>query len=180
MVKKKVYDQRTGEYIPTFEELGYTEQEVAREMNEEQTALFEKEYERRMALFQRKYETRRKMVRDLKERVKKEQALKHWYATLNEEHIMRLIEESLNNSDEILDYFLDNAKLESMQFYYSSLKKRVKVMRPNILPADLKKIKDFPKYDVGRDKLYGSRYSFMKIWSHVFRVINRKERSKVY
>lgn len=180
MAKKKVYDSKTGQYIPTFEELGYTLAEVSKDRTEAENRMFEEDYDRRMTLFQRKYEARRKELGSLKERVRNEQAEKHWYATLPEEHIKRLIEDSIINSEEILNYFIESSPLESMQHYYTSLKLRVKIMKPNILMADSKKVMTFPKYDIGRDKLFGSRYSFMKLWSHVFKVINRKPRSKQY
>lgn len=178
---KKVYDAKTGVYIPTLEELGYTEQEVFKERSEQDEQLFNQEYDRRTEKFQREYERKRKELKNRKTKIKLDSMEMHWYSRLTHSEVKELLEDCSVFADEILDDFISKAGLESMAFYYNSLKMRIKSTTPEILGADPKKLATFPKLDVGKNKLFGSKYSFLKLWAHVYSVSHkRKPRGKVY
>ncbi len=174
MGKKEFIDKSTGLYVPSLEEMGLTEAEAVK-MSVEQ---FDKEVEK----WQLK-DREKKAAKALQKQKELELKLSnHWFYKETQSVKAMAIERSRLLADEIIDEMLNHTKLESMRYYYESLRVRVKFANMIFLPASSDKLKRFPRLDSVNKKLFGSRHSYIKLWSHVFPADGRigAQRGRVY
>ena len=165
---------KIGEYgmtyqVDPFKDLGYSvkEWESIDWLND---ADANEKYVKRLDAFNlkcKKIEEEKKI--ELK-KVKMCQYVNHWYSILSKEEIEELIEKSRNLSDQVFEKIISKESLPQMINYYNNLKYRVDHSHFKIVPAELKKMSNFPSYDHGTKSLTGSRHSFMKLWSHVYSI----------
>ena len=160
MGKKDFVDEKTGIYIPTYEEMGITEAEVMKRSNEWYQAQVDK--------WQAQY-LKKEAKRAVTKKVNQIEKIRtHWFNILPNSKVETLATESSLIVDEVIDNMINRSTLPSMKDYYQKLRLRVKNGRPRYAPAKDSKLLSFPYYNPSEEKLFGSDYSFCKFWSHVY------------
>ncbi len=92
----------------------------------------------------------------------------HWYNSLPKEKVLMLIDNSRRFCDEYIDRSQLRESLERKLVYNEKLRERVKSGILEYRDSCGKNISRFPRYDAVNDKLVGSSFSFVTLWSHVF------------
>lgn len=159
-------DEKSMNYVPTYQEMGYTTLQFDSINWENQSEC--RDYENRMLKFQLKHREKLKKIAIKSKTKKMSKYISHWYNVLKKEEIEALIRDSLHLSDNALDKIQQGQSLQSMVSYYENLRYKIKKGSFEIYPADESKIRFFPRYIHATNKLTGSVYSFTKLWSHVF------------
>lgn len=164
MTKDPRLDKKSVLYIPDYVgDLGYT-QEEADQLSEKDLP----EIERRTEAFRRKHLEQLELKSiDKKENVRME-LMSHWYRRLTEKEIIDLVERT-RHLYPILNELSEKSTIKSMAVHQIKLLNSIKNgAKPSIRPAKDSQLKRFPRYDYNTKKLYGSKYSFLALWSHVF------------
>lgn len=155
-------------YIPTYEELGYTEAEMIKERDDQQMAFFEKEYDRRTLQFQERHREKVRNKEAIRKAKKDDKLLSHWFSTTDPVKLGQLIDESRKLADQVIDHLQSSEIKSYMRIYNEDLRLRVKHGIYSIKKANFDKLRRFPNYNPVNDSLYGSPYSFYRLWTHSF------------
>ena len=154
------YDKDSEYYEPTMEELGILPKDEVNLKEEVQDRLV-KEW---------RVKHKQKMLKKLERKniLKQIDIKNHWYNTINDFDF----DCAINNSRKYgKDYILDinlSESLDAKRKYNQALIYKVESLPFKRRIVDSKKILKFPKYDVSKNELYGSKYSFYVLWCHVF------------
>lgn len=169
-------NKKSMDYIPTYQEIGYSDQEMEN-LNFDLEHV-RNEWERRINVFQRKHREKLMERESLKKNRKIKEMASHWYVRLNESEITALIEKSRSLADDVIDSLNSGSKPKSIYNYYESLRNKVKTSKAIIVACEEKKLERFPKLNESTKQLYGSAYSFSKLWAHVFSTKNSKRKGQ--
>lgn len=172
MTKIEQHDKKSMSYFPTPQEMGYSMEEYEA-INFDNPKEMQK-YDSRLESFQSKHREKLRQLAISTQEKKLNKYISHWYGVLKEDEISYLVENSRKLADEVIDKITASQTLPRMIRYYEDLRIRVKTRSFQVLPADEKKKKRFPSYDHSNKKLYGSVYSYARLWGHVFAVKNRR------
>lgn len=158
-------DRKSIHYVPNHvSDLGYSEEE-AMQLSEKDND----EIERRTINYKESLIRKNKVKEIVKaERLEREMA-SHWYCTLSEQEIKKLINTTLHLAGTALNDIVENEKLAAKANYVIQLRNLIMSgMSFKVHPANVNKLKRFPKMEAGTGKIFGSKYSFLALWSHVY------------
>lgn len=161
-------DKNSMSYIPTYEELGYSEAEMIKDRDEQQMMFFEKEYDRRTLQFQERHRDKVRQKQAQRTAKKQDRLLNHWFLTLDQSVIKRLVDGTRQSSDDVIDHIQSTEKIQGLRVYNEDLRIRVKHGIFIYKPASFDKLRRFPNYDPINEWLYGSPSAMYRLWTHCF------------
>ena len=152
-------------YIPDYvKELGFTQEEA-----DNLSEIDQPEIDRRTEIFRRAHIAKLELRKQELEARKLMELSTHWYCTLSKEEIKDLVTNSLYLVKPVLTEAIEKESIKGKAMYMFSLLKKIESgFSFNIRPAEKSKLKRFPKYDPGIKKIYGSKHTFIALWSHVY------------
>ena len=152
-------------YVPSPSDLGYSDSEM---MEKSGDPIFDREYGLREKEFVSRNISRIKDEQKRKRQIKIQNYSPSWYDELPENEVINLIQRSRSIADEVINHMNKGQSLESMISYNEGLRARVKLYPIEVRLAPEEKKSKFPKYDEHTGQLFGSKYSFYRLWCHIF------------
>lgn len=169
----QINDKDNKDYVPTYQELGLDEETFdSLTRDQKGSDYYAKLTDEWMAQNAIRIDTERDKLK-LKSAQKERSLELHWYNTLDSESLLDAIEKTRDKADLFIDEIIKSQTKNSFINYYDKLRHSVKFGEIRLNNADSKKLKKFPKYDRGRKEIFGSRYSIVTLWSHVFSLRNK-------
>ena len=180
-MKEKFLDEN-GKYIPTWEEMGITNEDYEKKVQSVGIEQANNWYDSKISHWQEKHYNDKKK-KALSAEWKKEVGEKsHWYNTLDKDLIRSIAERSVEHYEGISADYISTLKEDAViRKYYESLSARIFKENIKLDKVPYSKLKRFPYYDHSTGKVYGSDYRFMVMYSALFPSIKvSKIRSKSF
>lgn len=169
---KRVYD-KDGRIAPSLKDLGLTNEEFEAKLNESPEKV-DSWYKAKVDLWHIQYAARN--ARFMAYKIEKEKLAEsvHWYNSMSEKDVYRLIYRCIENKESIFEKFLIGLNFKSPLYkYYLDLIERItedNYLKTKVLYSKLKK---FPGYNPRNNCLEGSPDSFVTMFIKVFPPIKR-------
>ena len=179
-MKDNQLDRNSMDYIPTWDEMklpSRLRQKLEQDIEDEaEMERVNKELDAHIEAWQRKHREKIRKNEIAKKEKLTRKNLAHWYSTLPRIEVEQMINDSRKLADQVLDHIRESATASWQLNYVEKLRLRVKRQPLTVELASPDKLRRFPMYDESTKKLYGSPYSFYRMWAHCF----KSERKRVH
>jgi hypothetical protein len=175
----KRFDQN-GEELPTFKQLGITNEVEKREM-EKGDEHFNQWYDDKVRKWQKLRKVRNSQLSAKKSESDKVYALNHWYNSMPPQDKKQNIMRVLSKKDEIFLEFLSTFSMKSPLYkYYYDLQDRINEENYNPKEVKISKLKRLPTYVKHSDMLSGSINSFIELFIICFPPIKKVKKTRLF